>query len=74
VREVGAPVATTATAATPSLVRAWQESWAGFLGVLSAVIVGLGYLVPLALLALAGWAVVRRLLRSRPAAAPAAAS
>jgi hypothetical protein len=74
VREVGAPVAATATAATPSLVRAWQQAWAGFLGVLSAVIVGLGYLVPLALLALAGWAVARRVLRARPAPEPAAAS
>ncbi len=73
VREVGAPVATQRTTATPSIVRAWQLSWAGFLGVVAAVIVGLGYLVPLTLLGLVGWVVFRRATRTRPepAAAPA---
>jgi hypothetical protein len=70
IREVGAPVSTSEAAATPSLVRAWQQSWAGFVGVLSAVIVGLGYLVPVCVLGLIGWAVFRRV--SRPRAAPAA--
>jgi hypothetical protein len=74
IREVGAPVAAATTASTPSLVRAWQQAWAGFLGVVSAVIVGLGYLVPLGLLVLAGWAVWRRVARPRPAPASAPAS
>ncbi|MEP7059525.1 MAG: DUF4349 domain-containing protein [Actinomycetota bacterium] len=34
----------------PSLVRAWNRAVSGFLGVLSAVIVGLGFLIPLAIL------------------------
>jgi hypothetical protein len=73
VREVGAPVSMPKTATAPSLARAWQLSWAGFLGVISAVVVGLGYLVPLTVLGLAGWAVARRATRKRPtqSAAPA---
>jgi hypothetical protein len=55
-------------------VRAVQLSWAGFLSVVSAVIVGLGYLVPLGLIALAGWAVFRRVARVRPAPAVTPAS
>jgi hypothetical protein len=50
----------------PSLAQAWHLAVAGFLGVLYAVIVGLGYLVPLAVFGLAGWFVYRR-LRPRPA-------
>jgi hypothetical protein len=72
VRELGAPVSTPKTATAPSLTRAWQLSWAGFLGVVSAVVVGLGYLVPLTVLGLVGWAVARRAIRTRPA--PAAVS
>ena len=74
IREVGAPVTSPQTATTPSLVRAWQLSWAGFMGVVSAVVVGLGYLVPLALIGLVGWIVFRRVSRGRPAPAPAPAS
>ena len=74
IREVGAPVVARETASAPSLSRAWQQAWAGFLGVVSAVIVGLGYLVPLGLLVLAGWALWRRVVRSRPAPAGAPAS
>jgi hypothetical protein len=74
VREVGAPIAVTRPATAPSLVRAWQQSWAGFLGVVSAVIVGLGYLVPLALMGLLGWVVFRRVARGRPVPAAAPAS
>jgi len=72
IREVGAPVVKTQSASTPSLARAWQQAWAGCIGVVSAVIVGLGYLVPLGLLALAGWAVYRRV--ARPRAVPAGAA
>jgi len=74
IREVGAPVARTQSASTPSLARAWQQAWAGFVGVVAAVIVGLGYLVPLGLLLVAGWAVWRRVVRARPAPASAPAS
>jgi Domain of unknown function (DUF4349) len=74
VREVGAPVVSAQTATTPSLVRAVQLSWAGFLSVVSTVIVGLGYLVPLGLIALAGWGVFRRVARERPAPAVTPAS
>jgi hypothetical protein len=74
VREVGAPLSAPKTATAPSLSRAWQLSWAGFLGVISAVVVGLGYLVPLAVLGLAGWAVARRANRTRPAPAAVSAS
>jgi hypothetical protein len=63
VREVGAPASTPKTTGAPSLARAWQLSWAGFLGVISAVVVGLGYLVPLTVLGLVGWAVSRRAIR-----------
>jgi hypothetical protein len=73
-REVGAPVAAPQTAPAPSIARAWQLAWAGFLGVVSAVIVGLGYLIPLSLLALGGWLVYRRATRARPAPAAAPAS
>jgi hypothetical protein len=66
IREVGAPVTELGTAPSPSLAHAWQQAWAGFLGVVSAVIVGLGYLVPLGLLVFAGWVVYRRVIRSRP--------
>ena len=72
--EVGAPAVATETAAAPSLARAWQQAWTGFLGVVSAVIVGLGYLVPLGLLLLAVWAVWRRVVRARPEPASAPAS
>jgi hypothetical protein len=74
IREVGAPVAATPASSAPDLARAWRQAWAGFLGVVAAVIVGLGYLVPVGLLALAAWAVWRRVGRSRPAPATVQAS
>ena len=72
IREVGAPVTAPRGVSTPSIARAWQQAWAGFVGVISAVIVGLGYVVPLGLMVLAGWAVYRRVTRPRTAPAPAA--
>jgi hypothetical protein len=69
IREIGTPIVEPVTARTPSLVRAWRQSLAGFLGVLSAVIVGLGYLIPVSLLGLAAWLGYRRAFRPRPAAA-----
>jgi hypothetical protein len=44
----------------PSLAEAWTKAVNGFLGVLYATVVGLGYLVPIALICLAVWLAVRR--------------
>jgi hypothetical protein len=52
-----------------TLGKAWQEALGAFLSVIAAVVVGLGYLVPLALLSLmafVAWMVYRR-TRTRPA-------
>jgi hypothetical protein len=57
----------------PALVRAWRAALRGFLAVVSAVVVGLGYLLPVALLSLAAfglWLGYRR-LRARATPAPA---
>lgn len=53
-REKGAPASTRnqPPVTKPSLVRAWDRAVGGFLGVISAVIVGLGYVIPLGVLAL----------------------
>ena len=52
-RETGAPSTHAAAPVTkPSLVRAWDRAVGGFLGVISAVIVGLGYLIPVGILVL----------------------
>ena len=53
-REKGVPASTGTQPPVkkPSLVRAWDRAVGGFLGVISAVIVGLGYLIPIAIVAL----------------------
>lgn len=62
IREAGAPVPVPQDRVSrPSLSEAWDRAVAGFLGVTYSVVVGLGYLVPLTLLALAGWLGYRRL-------------
>jgi hypothetical protein len=48
----------------PSLAEAWTKAVDGFLGVLYATVVGLGYLIPIALICLVVWFAVRR---TRPA-------
>ncbi len=67
-REPGAPVALGETVRQnrPSLTEAWDRSVNGFLGVVSSVVVGLGYLIPLSMLIGLGWLAWRR-LRPRPA-------
>jgi hypothetical protein len=62
-REPGAPIggADTLKANRPSLMEAWDRSVNGFLGVVSSVVVGLGYVVPLSLLFGLGWLGWRRL-------------
>ncbi len=49
----------TDTVKNPSLGTAWDRSVQGFLGVVSAVVVGLGYLVPIFLIGLPVWLVIR---------------
>lgn len=67
-RERGAPVAEGPKAERPSIAEAWQLALNGVLGVAYAVIVGLGYLLPLAALLIVVWLGLRR-IRPRPAAA-----
>ncbi|HKZ76122.1 MAG TPA: DUF4349 domain-containing protein, partial [Actinomycetota bacterium] len=50
----------------PSLGEAWDRALNGFLGVIYAIVVGLGYLIPVTALALATWFGYRR-FRTRPA-------
>ncbi len=49
----------------PSIPGAWERAIAGFIGVIVAVIVGLGYVIPVALLAALAWLVVARVRRRR---------
>jgi hypothetical protein len=59
IREKDAPATQNGThVSQPSLGSAWSRSLQGFLRVIGAVIVGLGYLIPLGILALAVWGVV----------------
>jgi hypothetical protein len=69
-REVGAVVGVRPTEAheRPSLGEAWDRAVDGFLGVIFAVVVGLGYLIPLAAIAFAIGFGYRR-YRARPASA-----
>jgi hypothetical protein len=63
-REQGVQAATTHVE-KPSIPGAWQRSIAGFIGVIVAVIVGLGYVIPVALLLGLAWLVVARVRRRR---------
>jgi hypothetical protein len=72
VNEPGVVVLTQTADGRPSLGEAWERAVDGVLGVAYVTIVGLGYLVPLALLGLCVWLVVRRVVR-RETAPPAAA-
>ena len=47
----------------PSIPNAFERAAAGFVGVIAAIVIGLGYLLPLALLGLAVWLVVSRVKR-----------
>jgi hypothetical protein len=51
----------------PGLGSAWAHAIAGFFGVVFAVVVGLGYLIPIAIVVLIAWFVFRRLRRRNPA-------
>ena len=68
-REKDAPAVDPSEPVTrPSLGSAWQRAVQGFLRVVGAVIVGLGYLIPLGLIALAAWSVLTLARRQRRAA------
>jgi hypothetical protein len=69
-REVGAVVGVRQAGARerPSLGEAWDRAVDGFLGVIFAVVVGLGYLIPLAAIAFAIGLGYRR-YRAKPASA-----
>jgi hypothetical protein len=62
-REQGVEVATHVE--KPSIPGAWQRSIAGFIGVIAAVVIGLGYVIPIALLVGLAWLVVARVRRRR---------
>ena len=53
---------------TPSLATAWTKALAGFLGVIYAIVIGLGYLIPIAIVAGLAWLGVRS-VRTRGAEA-----
>jgi len=57
-REEGVEVA--AEIDTPSIPTAFERSVAGFVGVIAAVVIGLGYVIPIALLAALAWFVWTR--------------
>jgi hypothetical protein len=68
-REAGAPVELTQEEVqAPSLGSAWRHAIAGFFRALFAVFVGLGYLLPLALLAAVVFGIVLLIRRRRAAA------
>jgi Domain of unknown function (DUF4349) len=48
-----------------SIPNAFERAAAGFVGVIAAIVIGLGYLIPILLLWLAAWFVVSRLRRRR---------
>ena len=50
----------------PSLGRAWDHAVQGFLNVLAAVVIGLGYLIPIGVVVAIGYAIVRLTRRRRP--------
>jgi hypothetical protein len=64
-REEGVEVATEVE--TPSIPNAFERSFAGFVGVIAGVVVGLGYLIPLVGIGLLAWLVVSRVRRRRTA-------
>jgi len=66
-RMAGVAVPTHGAVEHPGLGSAWAHAIAGFFGVVFAVVVGLGYLVPIAVVLLIGWVVVRRFRRRTPA-------
>lgn len=54
-----------ATVETPSLPNAFERARAGFVGVIAAVVIGIGYLIPILVIGLVAWFVVARVRRRR---------
>jgi len=52
---------------TPSIPNAFERAAAGFVGVIAAIVIGLGYLLPLIAIGLVAWFVVVRVQRRRAA-------
>jgi hypothetical protein len=50
-----------------SIPNAFERAAAGFVGVIAAIVIGLGYLIPILVLGLAAWFVVSRVRRRRAA-------
>jgi len=63
--EPGAPVVVDGGETRPSLSEAWQRALDGFVGVFYVIVVGLGYLVPIAAIAATAWFVYRRVTSPR---------
>jgi len=68
-REPGVATAPQEPSTRPSLSEAWEKAVDGFLGVVYSVVVGLGYLVPIAALGLLVVLAARRIFPPRPTAA-----
>ena len=56
---------------SPSLAKSLHLAWQGFLRVIGGVVVGLGYMLPVAVVGLAIWLVTRSMRRRRAASAAA---
>ena len=65
--EDAAQLQQTSEVENPSLGSAWDRSIQGFLNVVSAVVIGLGYLLPLAALGLIVWLITAAVRRRRAA-------
>jgi hypothetical protein len=66
-REKNAPAVPQNAVENPSLGSAWHHAVQGFLNVVSAVVIGLGYLIPIGLLVLALWLLTLAARRRRAA-------
>jgi hypothetical protein len=64
-QEKEAPTRQQSAVKNPSLGSAWHRSVQGFLNVVSAVVIGLGYLIPIGILALALWLLTLAMRRRR---------
>ncbi len=64
-REQGVQVQSHVT--NPSIPNSWDRAIAGFIGVIGGLIVGLGYVIPIAILVALAWLVVVRVRRRRVA-------
>ncbi len=65
IHEKDAPKATSSTVSTPHIGTSFRLAWQGFLRVIGAVVIGLGYLIPLTVLAFVIWVVTRATRKRR---------